>query len=465
MTLPETSERLRGAGLAESEIAAWAKAEPQGAGSYAEDARRCSEFWTRGQALLERLPAKPARGDREAAAAKVLLAAGRATRERFLAAHAGTVYDALTADRTRFLRLAELSLAAAALVPGLVPTREALAREGQARQADKDGLEVDHGIFLAHLLGREASGLHLCHAMLLPRDDTAACLKDFAARGHVDLGPVRLERQGRAVHLTTSNPRVLNAEDDTTLEAMELAVDTAILDPASEVVVMRGGVVEHSKYAGRHVMGAGINLTRLYHGKIPYLWLLERDMGFVHKILRGVARPEVLPDDVAGTGVEKPWIAVLETFAVGGHCQLLLAVDYTIAARDGLITLPARKEGFIPGAANLRLPRFTGDRIARQAIQYGREIRCDEPEARLLCDEIVEPAAIEAAIARVSANLTSAGLVGAVANRCCFRVAEEPLDLFRRYMATYAREQAYCHFSDALIANLERNWNAKSRTL
>jgi hypothetical protein len=30
-------------------------------------------------------------------------------------------------------------------------------------------------------------------------------------------------------------------------------------------------------------------------------------------------------------------------------------------------------------------------------------------------------------------------------------------------MAVYAREQAYCHFSPALIANLERNWNAGSR--
>ena len=32
------------------------------------------------------------------------------------------------------------------------------------------------------------------------------------------------------------------------------------------------------------------------------------------------------------------------------------------------MTLPARKEGIIPGAANMRLARFTGDRIARQAI-------------------------------------------------------------------------------------------------
>jgi (3,5-dihydroxyphenyl)acetyl-CoA 1,2-dioxygenase len=30
-------------------------------------------------------------------------------------------------------------------------------------------------------------------------------------------------------------------------------------------------------------------------------------------------------------------------------------------------------------------------------------------------------------------------------------------------MAVYAREQAYCHFAPALIANLERYWNAQNR--
>jgi thioesterase DpgC len=55
-------------------------------------------------------------------------------------------------------------------------------------------------------------------------------------------------------------------------------------------------------------------------------------------------------------------------------------------------------------------------------------------------------------------------VVSAVGNRRAFRIAQEPLDLFRSYMAVYAREQAYCHFSPALISNLERHWNAQNRT-
>jgi thioesterase DpgC len=54
-------------------------------------------------------------------------------------------------------------------------------------------------------------------------------------------------------------------------------------------------------------------------------------------------------------------------------------------------------------------------------------------------------------------------VVSAASNRRAFRIAEEPLDLFRAYMAVYAREQARCHFSAALIRNLENYWNADRR--
>ena len=70
---------------------------------------------------------------------------------------------------------------------------------------------------------------------------------------------------------------------------------------------------------------------------------------------------------------------------------------------------------------------------------------------------------IHAAIERVVAGLTSSGVVSAASNRRAFRITQEPLDMFRNYAAIYAREQAYCHFSPALIANLEKYWNAASR--
>ena len=119
--------------------------------------------------------------------------------------------------------------------------------------------------------------------------------------------------------------------------------------------------------------------------------------------------------------------------------------------------------GIIPGAANLRLPRFVGDRLARQAILFERQLPADSPEGRLICDRIVPSGERDAAIEEAVAMLTGSGVVSAAGNRKALRIGQEPLDLFRTYMATYAREQAYCHFSPALIENLERHWNARQR--
>jgi thioesterase DpgC len=81
----------------------------------------------------------------------------------------------------------------------------------------------------------------------------------------------------------------------------------------------------------------------------------------------------------------------------------------------------------------------------------------------MICDEIVAPEAMDAAIEAVVDGLSSAGSVSAVGNRRVFRVGQEPFDIFRQYASAYAREQAYCHYSPALIANLERNWDARNR--
>jgi hypothetical protein len=50
--------------------------------------------------------------------------------------------------------------------------------------------------------------------------------------------------------ISSSNPPYLNAEDATTLDAMEIAVDAAILDPSTEIAVIRAGAIDHPKYRG-----------------------------------------------------------------------------------------------------------------------------------------------------------------------------------------------------------------------
>ncbi len=456
-------EIFKRAGLPADAVKAWLSSGEPICSDRTRDTEIFGRQWRLGAELLARLPGKPKRSPAEAAAAAAILARDRTARENYLAAHAGAIYLLLTDNLAKYKRVDELVADAAATIPGLVPSREQLAREDGIRQGDKEGAEIDQGIFLAHVLAHEVSGMHLCHAMLLPRPEALAAQRRFAERGALSFEGASLERRGKAVAVTMRNPRFLNAEDESTLDGLEIAIDLAILDRETDIAILRGDTVEHPKHRGKRLFSAGINLTHLYHGRISYLWYIRRDMGLVNKLFRGVAQPGISPDELRGGTIEKPWIGALEGFAIGGGCQLLLALDYVLAAQGAYMTLPARKEGIIPGAANLRLWRFTGDRIARQAILYGRRLDCDTPEGRLICDEIAPEAAFEAALDQVVENFTGSGVVSAAGNRRAIRVSEEPLDLFRRYMAVYAREQAYCHFSPALIGNLERYWNAQSR--
>ena len=369
------------------------------------------------------------------------------------------LYDELTDACTKTVRLDDLLYAAADRVPGLVPTRAEIEQERTLKLAGKTGIELNQGLLTAEILAVPRIGRHLVESMLAPTALAEQHLAELRENGRVDLGAARVTKHGPAGVLEMCNPRHLNAEDSSTLAATEAAVDLILLDPEIEIGVVRGGKVDHPRYAGQRPFGAGINLTHLYHGRIDFLFYLLRDMGYVNKIFRGIGPGAETP------ATEKMWIAGVEKFAIGGACQLLHVMDHVIAVRGVRLYLPARKEGIIPGASNLRLWRSVGERAARQAILSGREWVAGEPDADLICDEIVQDGEMDEAIdARVTA-LTSSGLINASANRAAMRVGQEPIELFREYMATYAHEQAYCHLSPALVRNLEEHWNADRRSL
>ena len=455
-------EQGRSAGWAASQEPAWFGGAPAVGGVFEQDVATHAVWWQEGLDLLAALPAKGRRAAGEQALADRLLAAARAARSGFLTRHGAELYERLTGGRSRFVRVEELAYGAAALVPGLVPTEAQVQAEAARTQKDKEGHEFDQGLLFNQFLGEPASGMHLCHAMLRPRAESLEALDRLRKDGRIDFGTAVIERRGRASIVSMKNPRYLNAEDDSTVDNVEIAVDLALLDPDSDICVLRGAPITGGKYDGQGVFCTGINLTQLYRGKISYLWYLVRDLGFINKIFRGVAG-DGSPEEVFGNTREKAWVAAVEKFAIGGGCQYLLACDYVLAASDAYMTLPARKEGIIPGVANMRLPRFVGDRTARQAVMYERRLDCDSPEGRMICDEIVAPETLDEALANVLDRLTNSGVVSAASNRRAFRIAHEPLDHFRAYMAVYAREQAHCHFSPALISNLERFWNADKR--
>lgn len=388
-----------------------------------------------------------------------------AKRSDFLRAQVEEVYAELTDGFREAVRVEELVFRAAARFPGLVPTREEISAERELRQAQKRGAEIDQGVFLSHVLASPRAGRHLVHAMLRPKVRALELLDEFRREGKVDLGVAHLERREQAGIVELRNLRFLNAEDDMATTALETAVDLALLHPDIEVGVLRGGVVDHPRHAGRRIFNSGLNLTHLYYGRISFVdFMIARELGLVSKLYRGHWVDEDFESGLENT-MEKPWIAAVEAWAIGGGCQLLLVMDRVLAQRGSYFSLPARKEGIIPGVSPLRLTRFLGDRLARQAITFERAFDSDSPEGRLLCDEVLEANEMDAAIKRNAAQLVGSGVVSAAANRKAIRLGEETVDEFRQYMAVYAREQARCMYSAALISNLKRNWTARQRRL
>lgn len=470
ITLPpeQHEQRLLAAGLAPSDVTdwlgdvtAWRFIDDGDPTRLDAEARAVGTQIRRGWELLGKLPLRTKRNAAERAAGESLVSLATELCRDFTRARRAPIYAALTNDAARHVRVDDLVYAAADRWTGLVPTRADVDREMERMQADKDGLEILQGCLISQLLTSRDIGLHMINSMLRPTPEALARIDEFKRRGTIDLGVARVEARGATGYVYFKHPQYLNAEDQETLGPQELAVDLVLLHPDLKMGVLRGDVVDHPRYQ-RRVFSAGLNLTKVYHGKLPYLFYIVRDLGLVNKLYRGHALAEFDPEQPEDT-LEKPWMAVLEAFAIGGGCQLLLVMDYVIAEAGSYFNLPARKEGIIPGAANLRLPRFVGERQARAGIMFDRKFSVDSPEAVMMINEVVPSDAIEQAIERIVATAVGSGMVSAGGNRKAVRVQTEPLDVFRNYMAVYAYEQAWCHLSDQLIANLEYYWNAKQR--
>ena len=318
-TSDDRAAQLSNAGLSQTDVEAWIEdldglslppeSDPARLDS---DAALVEPIFNRGRAFLDALPLKSKRTDGERAAGQTLGQAMAALCERFCRVHRGSMYSRLTDDYTRFLRVDDLVWRAAECWPGLLPSRDEVLGEQARMQMDKDGLEIHQGIFLSHICTESRAGLHLLQAMLRPKEESIALLPEFQERGSVDLGKVRVEARNQTGYMYFSNPRYLNAEDETLVEAQETAIDLVLLHPDLKMGVLRGSVVEHPRYRGRRVFDSGINLTKIYHGKLSYVsFYIVRDLGFVNKLYRGLMIDEWAVGEPENT-LENPWLAVVE---------------------------------------------------------------------------------------------------------------------------------------------------------
>ncbi|MFI1652015.1 (3,5-dihydroxyphenyl)acetyl-CoA 1,2-dioxygenase DpgC [Streptomyces avidinii] len=433
----------------------WDEPAPGFTGALQADAGLLTAYAATAEHHLGLLPPRPHRDGDQQLAAEHVLALARTARRAFMALHADEVYDRLTENRTRYLRVDALLAAAADTFPGLVPDQAQVLAEAARIQAHKDGREVDQAIFCGAVLRSATAGTHLIEAMLLPTAGAVDLLEEFREVGRMVLSTVTVEREGQAAHVTFRNAHCLNAEDNRLIADLETAIDLVLLDDQVRVGVLRGGKVDHRRYAGKRVFSAGINLKDLRNGDISFVdFLLGRELGYIHKMARGLL---VNPAEAAWADrcTSKPWVGAVESFAIGGGMQLLLVLDRVIAEADAFFSLPAAEEGIVPGLGNLRLTRMVGTRLARQIILQGRTIHANDPEASLICDEIVPTAGMDSAIERAVRDLRAPAVA---ANRSMLFLAEEPLDLYRSYLSEFSTAQASRAYSSDVLDKVERRW-------
>jgi enoyl-CoA hydratase len=128
--------------------------------------------------------------------------------------------------------------------------------------------------------------------------------------------------------------------------------------------------------------------------------------------------------------MEKPVIAAINGYALGGGAELALACDVRLMARGAEIGFPEIRLGFLPGAGGTqRLARVVGPGRALGLMMDGRRLGADEARALGLVDEVV-PADLLGQTARDVAERLAAGPTRAIGllKRCVYQGHGRSLD-------------------------------------
>jgi enoyl-CoA hydratase len=179
--------------------------------------------------------------------------------------------------------------------------------------------------------------------------------------------PVLLEIDGQVATLTINRPQTLNALDVATIEAFHAALDRIEGDAALRVLIVTG--------AGRaFVAGGDIADLASRRGLAHYQEFAED----IHALFR---RIETL---------DKPTIAAVNGFALGGGTELLLALDIRLVSDRARLGLPEITLGLFPGAGgSQRLIRQVPLCRAKEMMFTGRMLSAEEAVSIGLANRVV----------------------------------------------------------------------------
>jgi enoyl-CoA hydratase/carnithine racemase len=87
--------------------------------------------------------------------------------------------------------------------------------------------------------------------------------------------------------------------------------------------------------------------------------------------------------------LEKPTIAAIHGYALGGGLELAMGADFRFVSDDARLGQPEIKLGLIPGAGGTqRLQRLVGFQKAKDIVYSGRQVGADEALAMGLADRV-----------------------------------------------------------------------------
>lgn len=168
--------------------------------------------------------------------------------------------------------------------------------------------------------------------------------------------------------LTINRPKTLNALDLPTLLALEKGLDALEADASVHVIVFTG--------AGDRAFVAGGDIADLNsrQGLAHYLEFAE----IIHRVFRRVET------------CDKPTIAAVNGWALGGGTELLLSTDIRILADHAKLGVPEITLGLFPGAGgSQRLIRQIAPCKAREMMFVGDRISAEEALSLGLVNKVV----------------------------------------------------------------------------
>lgn len=187
----------------------------------------------------------------------------------------------------------------------------------------------------------------------------------------MELKNVVLEKEDKVAVVTINRPNALNALNSETLKEIDFVFDDLAADDNILVVIVTG--------AGKAFI-AGADITEMKD-----LNAIEgRKFGMLgNKVFRKI---EIL---------DKPVIAAVNGFALGGGCELSMACDIRIASTKAKFGQPETGLGITPGfGGTQRLARIVGIGMAKQLIYTAEMIKADEALRIGLVNKVVEPEAL-----------------------------------------------------------------------